>query len=1066
MQPESTVDSATRSGALPPTIEEREARDRQQAHPGRWRAPRAPLDVARYRLIVDLDAAQAEALRKATGDFKLYSGTRVTLSVVHGAGWSRIELGEGLLGARSTIVRGPRDATLFLDQGLRVFLHLAPEQLPGWRDRPISRVSFGDARSDDPGRAPRIDIDVDGVRARIEFDPAPALRAFAAQALALVLGVRAQDRAEFARLGTHGFPVAGITWLEGAREDTPTLRWSVHDLELVTAEPSVFDVPDGWTDLRDTDGVGMIAPRGGYATELITETHSNYAEPLDKSWVVIGGMLTPVPVGTDDGGNQDVIGTCIESRYGVGAGLHVAQRAFDDVRTLVNVALKRVQWFRGENGIINIDWLKQLRDYSDQLPDAKGDGVYGLLRFPPNPENPWLPPNPESPWPPLPTDSPEAQETKRVERFGGIGLVDRAADRGARLLLAAGQHAQLPLPQALLDACNGLVANLAVAPPDRYDILTIEDRTLLREIYAEERIGRVPLKYKTEGKIQELPKTESFPKDLVRYKFYNLSLQLELHEPVEDITARGDILRHLFVSGPNSISGDLQLFRINGTAVVLRWPGLAFGAFGAGVWLACLFVPVACAALAPLAAVVAWLVLDAASVAITLRSPRIDFVISWILDAKKNDQCLYPTVQTKLVTTSRSVVYVSAVPDGLHEIIMAVISLGLSFSTEVEDALADELRDVIEETLRDDAKLVYPPGQGGLGQQIDSAGAFAATPERLGFGAHYRRPEHPILPLPWATLVDPLNVVLARATTLDALYTPAFPAPSDQEARKARPYAVFAWSVNLLNAYLWTRWAERRFEMPILPDPLGATLAAAIESVYPTWRPHHHQMRLLCATPPRVELTPWTFEGGARTELPLPAAPFGDAYARVTFDDLRVCAPLRGSEMVLELSFPATVAVDVVLGSVRANGELDVFTSPEISFDILFDRPSVVAGPWATAATRVQDGPPATPLAVDNLHVALTGALSEMLASRPATAVRRAVSDARNVQRYAFGPLMLTAIMVPAGGYLYAYVGLPRLPRAGVPIGYDPVVWFADVGMMPKIRETARTALRYVNEVG
>jgi hypothetical protein len=344
-------------------------------------------------------------------------------------------------------------------------------------------VSFGDAPGDDPGRASRIDVEVDGVRARIEFDPAPRLGAFAAHALSLVLGVRAQDRAEFARLGARGFPVAGVTWLEGAREEAPTLRWAVQDLELVTAEPSVFDVPDGWTDLRDTHGVEMIAPRGGYATELITETHSNYAEPLDKSWVVIGGMLTPVPIGTDDGGNQDAIGTCIESRYGVGVGLHVAQRALDDVRTLVNVAMKRVQWFRGENGVIDVDWLKQLRDYDQQVASNGGDGVYQMLRWPPDPTQPS----------PLPTDTAEEQEKKRVERFGGIGLVDRVATRGARLLLAAGQHAQLPLPQALLDACNGLVANLAVAPADRYDVLTIEDRTLLREIFAEERIGRVPL---------------------------------------------------------------------------------------------------------------------------------------------------------------------------------------------------------------------------------------------------------------------------------------------------------------------------------------------------------------------------------------------------------------------------------------------------------------------------------------------------------------------------------------------------------------------------------------------
>jgi hypothetical protein len=102
---------------------------------------------------------------------------------------------------------------------------------------------------------------------------------------------------------------------------------------------------------------------------------------------------------------------------------------------------------------------------------------------------------------------------------------------------------------------------------------------------------------------------------------------------------------------------------------------------------------------------------------------------------------------------------------------------------------------------------------------------------------------------------------------------------------------------------------------------------------------------------------------------------------------------------------------------------------------------------------------------VDDLHTALAGALSEMLASRPATAVKRAAGDARNVQRYALGPLMLTTVMVPAGGYLYAYVGLPRLPGK-IPSGYDPVVWFADPSRIPQTRENARWALRYINQVG
>jgi hypothetical protein len=1058
MQPKRSPDTTRGPRPEPPTPKEREARERIQRDPGRWRAPREPFDVVHYTVTVDVDREQANALRKLTADLRLYKEGRASLRVVHGNGWARIELADGVLGKGTTFVRAPDGSTLFLDPGLRAFLHLAPDQLAGWHDRPIERVRIGEPRPDEAATR-RFAVEVDGAHSEIELDPSPALRPFARQAWSVVLGIPAQQRAEFARLADEGFPVAGATWIASAQALAAPLRWTISDPHVERSDPSLFDVAGDWTNLREGDALVRLAPEGGYTVDVETQAHEHddhIAEPLDKSWFEIAGILHPVPVGPADAGNQDLIGTCIESRSGNGAGFHLAQRALDDVRMLVNQALRRVQFFMGESGKIRLDWSKQLYDYAQQ---AQTDGIYQLLRWPPDPTKPW---------PPLPGDTPGLQRSKRIDRYGGIALIDRFAVRGARRLLANGDYTQLALPPALLAVCNGLAANLALKPADRWDAMTLEDRTLLREIYAEQRIGYLEVAYKTEGKIQELPKSETFPKDLVRYKLFDLSLNVELHPPGQLVAERGDIMRELYVSGPNSITGHLKLFRINGSAVVLRWPGLMFGAFAVGVAVTCLFVPIACAVLAPLAAVTAWLVSDAASVAITLRNPRINFVISWIPDAVKNDQLLYPTVQTSIETSSRSVVYVSAVPDGLHEIIGAVISLGLSFSNEVEDNLADEIKDLIQEALRDDAKLVYPPGQGGLAQTIESAGAFPATPQRLGLGAHYRRPEHPILPFAWATQVDPIEAAFARMNDLDALYFQAFPTPEDEDAkdRQSRPYAVYAWSVNLLNAYLWTRWAERRFDFTIPGELRGTALANAIALHYPGLHPHRDRLRLLCATPPRLELTPWTFAGGTRPAGSLPSAPFGDGYARVSFDDIRLCAPLEGSEAVLELSFPATVVADVVLGSVNARGRLDLLASPETSFEVLFDLPTVAVGPWFTAATRIKAGAPATPLAIAGLKDELAEALRAMLTRWPASAVVRASDDARNVQRYGEGPFGFTSVMIPVGGWLYAYFGLPRyLTLEGFPIpqGYDPAIWLTNPDKMPS-QATAQSLLKFIDE--
>jgi len=106
----------------------------------------------------------------------------------------------------------------------------------------------------------------------------------------------------------------------------------------------------------------------------------------------------------------------------------------------------------------------------------------------------------------------------------------------------------------------------------------------------------------------------------------------------------------------------------------------------------------------------------------------------------------------------------------------------------------------------------------------------------------------------------------------------------------------------------------------------------------------------------------------------------------------------------------------------------------------------------------------AAPLAIDDMQAVLADALRLMLAARAASAVERLETDARNVQRYGLGPLALTSVMVPVGGFLYAYVGLPPLTVAGLNPDYDPVVWLSDQKTIPDSRASAQSLLGAIDD--
>src|SRR4030081_3789104 len=74
--------------------------------------------------------------------------------------------------------------------------------------------------------------------------------------------------------------------------------------------------------------------------------------------------------------------SCLQSTTSAYLGFELSQPILKLIQTFVNAASKRIYEIRGTDGVINFNWLEQLKSYSDG--QAMGDFIYCLLRDPPS----------------------------------------------------------------------------------------------------------------------------------------------------------------------------------------------------------------------------------------------------------------------------------------------------------------------------------------------------------------------------------------------------------------------------------------------------------------------------------------------------------------------------------------------------------------------------------------------------------------------------------------------------------------------------------------------------------
>lgn len=998
--------------------------------PGTWRAPGGDGDGLLLRIEYELDPRQRRDLTRATGGLAFLDRgcTSASVEVRLVRGWSRTDLKAGIFGAGSSIVHGPDGAALFLDTHGRTYMQLAREQMP--RIDPAGSEALTLEQREAPsrqspvhaGRTERFRVRLGGIASDVDVLIDERFAPFASELARTLFALDRHDGRRLHELCERGLPVAGATYL---REDSavPAATWRVVEVRTLTLSGELFTIPHGWTDLRDKNAVEKITPHGGYKLGLGEFDRGDI--DINPGWIApgLGGApALPPPFAP----KEDRIGTCFDATYGAGEGLHVSQRVLDHLRFVGNLITERLSSFEGKGGHCAIDWLAQFKSFSDAQPE--GDGLYSLLRWEPDPSQPTTMPD---------------------ERYGGLGALDRLAEDGARRVLANGQHATLAPAQTLLDACN-TVAN-KFSGNERFNNLSDDDRAALRELYLERRIARFAFKYPTDTPIAEWPENgdeDPIPNDLVRFKLFDIDLKVELQVP--GATPVGLIEQLEFIA-PNHVRARVRLHRIAADANVVRWPGTAWAAFATGAVLVSLFFPIAAGAVLVVLALATWLVLDAAEVDLVMRSPVFTIDIRWLPDAAKNDRVLWPAVEVGLSTTSKEAWYVSYMPPGLHQVLGGIITIALSCASEIEKQLSKQVKEALQDALRDDAKLAYPGELGRLGRDVETAGAFPGA-QRLCLGAYLKTPSLAPLPSSRATQVDTLDVALARCLELDQVF--------DQAFRKSHPYAAFVWSQNVLDQFAWASWTAHDFEHHLDPATIGAALAQAVNTAMPGWQIHREHAHVFAATPPRIELAPFAYAAAISVAPNQPKPPLGDQYARIVFDDLRLCMPAR-DETVLEVQFSASTFVDIAFGALDRDGKIDLFASPDTAFDMYFDASAVVIGALTASGVRTKLAKAPAPQALTGLAPVLRDVVRAMLARRPSSAISRASGDARNVQRYGYGPLALAAVLFPHGGNLYAYLGLPLLSIDG--LGNDPVAWLQDATLIPATRERARNLLKLVD---
>lgn len=920
---------------------------------------------------------------------------------------------ENLFGKDVVYIRDEHAGLLFLDKTDKTFLHLENDQLPGHRLTGKMDIEMSEAgKTEYEGKTVNLVelrvVKPEKLNIRLWCLDTDDMKPFSAAVFGMVLGCPEKLDAcqvPIRKLMKLGIPIKGE--VRDYQSEELISDFFLQDVKVQDADTGLFDIPKKYQDLRDINaknGKHAYQPaarastfrRGGKAPASNQQKDSFQDEARGvgehKS---TGAAAYSLSAMTEN--RLDPVCGCLPATYGSQVASEFEQQLADDLRFVVNQISSRLSGFSGTGGNLRIDWLDQFKDFSDGLTD--GDGLYCLLR-----------------------DEPDPVSTDPEEQLGGNGLLDAQIERMARALLVnssasditsvpvpAGSFSlagQLILPAPLAASISGILSDTAIDPGDRYDSLAADDQRDYRELYLTQKIGSVDLNYPASTG------TQTIFHDLLKFRVDNIEFDIRIDnsEVIETFTVGNNSI-HLLVRLPNA----------SGSAFTTRWPSTLYWVVLGVSGIGCLFVPALCALLPFVAAVGAFLLLDAAFVSIEFSDIEADINIDFAPDA---NGVLQPnTVFTLDMDTS--VFYASVIPTGIHQILSAIYSIVGSHTDLILNLIESQLNSKVNDFVQNDLRLTYPPQFGPVPLVGLSSFAGGIDEDHLYLEAELNAGLLGIIN-PYITQVD----TDINARLLD--YRTEF--QSADATRSLRHYKGFVLSQNFINHFIHILWRLGEYNYVLGVDETRKVMETLRERLPDLGEYEHVHAHICPVVSPRLVLTPCGVERES-------------SYMTCFFDDIRLClATGRGKKerCILELQLAAKVTAELGFGGLnQETGQLDIIKITDRFMDIYFHNSDIavqVIHPETQGYADIGkcfDAFNCEHLA--SLQPLLREAVFWMLQSRDARAIPRDDDDTILQQTYRFSGQFFKFVFWVHRGNLYAHVGFGGSSLMLFPGGVFPI---------------------------
>lgn len=966
------------------------------------------------------EAKQQEYIRILTREHHVLTDTlEGNLDVVMSADNSRVECnGKSIHGENFIYINGKKNGFVFCDKVSKTYLQMPDDSKAGLAFAEKLTGKAEPIKERKTGKSQRLWAEIMitapfSLKYELELDTDDKWAPFRHDVTCMLIGCA--DRMKSAGLDLKaiietGVPVKGEVFMETDPQHWEKMSsFAVSDLRLYESKDNPFAIPDGYRNLRDVDQRDKRTGRrtyfeppvrlSDYRTSVGSKTApggstgSNY--PGSKGCCGDTNTTEYMTMSTNVAAMESVglrFPSCLPETYGALLANLVDEKMLDDIKYIANMISKRLTGFSGSNGNIPITWMDQFKAHADALASGDpGGGLYDLLHD---------------------------EEPTGVSHPQKLGMLDKLAISSLSKRLASGDNlSTLSLSATLQAAVNNVIADGSIAPSDRFSSLPVDQQGLLVDAYVFKGIGTIKLSYPSSAGPFSI--------------FYDL-LNVKLDDIDFDIKINNTEVFTTFNFDSDSIHLVINLPDASGKAWVSRWVTGRYLAITAITVIACFLFPFTCFLMDMAILVGIFIGLDLAFVSIDLANLAVDSHIRLVPNASN---VLQPDVQLSL-DADVSASYISVVPTGIHQILSLIYTIILNATDLVINTLETQLHDKLNDYLKNDLKITYPPDFGpvplvgisnnvefaandhGYVEQALNAGLMGVINPYITQIDSNVRPNIMILRDQYkAQFTDPVDAFNASGGLLGWV--------SADLTDVARYYLGTALSQNFINDYIYVLWRQFLFNYNFTPDETNK-LFKLLKLAFPNLSKltdNQVQARLWPAVPPRTLFTP------------KPASE-GSYYATTFFDDVRICFSFRQDDKknpdTMEFAFAGQVSTELGFGGLNeVTGKLDLLKLNDRVFDIYFDLKTVgvhIIHPEVQYFAYPDIKPSVTfdysPL--DLLQDMLRMGLAYSLAKRSNAFIPRNPGDPMYIQRYPLGNDALQVIfsLVPFRGNLYVGKGL------------------------------------------